>query len=56
MLPHGTVIYSIVAIEADLVVMGSNNGEILVYDGSDKKLKHSLKRVEDSVLCLTYVK
>lgn len=56
MMPYGIVIYSMVAMDSSLVVMGSNSGDILVYDGNDKKLKHSLKNVEDSILCLTYVK
>lgn len=56
MMPHGIVIYSMVAVDSSLVVMGSNSGDILVYDGNDKKIKHSLKNMEDSILCLTYVK
>ena len=56
MMAQGVVIYSMVNVDPNLMVMGSNSGDILVYDAYEKKLKHSLKNLEDSVLCLTHVK
>ena len=56
MVQHGTLIFSIVAVDSNLVLMGSNKGDILVYDGYDKKQKHSLKSLGDSVLCLIHIK
>lgn len=49
-------IYSMVAVDSSLVLMGSSTGVIFVYDGYDKELKYSLKSVQDSVLCLIHVK
>ena len=51
-----TVIFSIAAIDSDLVLMGSNGGDILVYDGRERKLKHRLCNVRDSVISLIYFK
>ncbi len=56
MMQHGTIIFSMVAVDSSLVLMGSNSGHILVYDGHEKKLKHSLKCLQDSVLCLIHIK
>lgn len=51
-----TEILSIVAVDSDLVLMGSNRGSVLVYDGNDRKLKHCLECAGDSVLALIYFK
>lgn len=55
-MPHGTLVYSMVAVDSSLVVMGLSSGSILVYDGYDKKKKHELKCLDDSVLCLAHLK
>lgn len=56
MMPPNTLIYSMVAVNSSFVLMGSNSGSIFVYDGYDQMLKHSLRSLEDSVLCLIHVK
>lgn len=56
MMAPKTLIYCMVAVDSSFVLMGTSKGSILVYDGYDKKLKHSLKLLEDSVLCLVHFK
>ena len=56
MMPHGTLIFSMVAVDSSLVLLGSNSGSILVYDGFEKKQKHVLRSLQDSVLCLVHIK
>ena len=49
-------VFSMAAMDPNLVVMGTHTGVIYVYDSSERKLKHQLKQLDDSVLCLTYFK
>ncbi len=56
MMPHGTLIFSMVAVDSSLVLLGSNSGNILVYDGFEKKRKHVIRTLQDSVLCLVHIK
>ena len=56
MMPPGILIFSMVAVDASLVLLGCNNGGILVYDGFEKKQKHALQTLQDSVLCLLHIK
>lgn len=56
MMPPGTLIFSMVAVDSDLVLLGSNSGSILVYDGFEKRHKHALRNLQDSVLCLVHIK
>ena len=49
-------VFSMAAIDPNLVVVGTNTGAIFVYDSSERKLKHQLKQLDDSVLSLTYFK
>ena len=56
MMPPGTLVLSMVAIESALLLMGTSSGNLFVYDSYDRKLKHQLACVGDSVLCLVYFK
>ena len=56
MMPPDILIHSMVSVDSSFVLMGSNHGDILVYDGFDKQLKHYLKSLNDSILCLIHVK
>ena len=53
---QNSLIFSMVAIDCSLVLMGSNSGSILVYDAFQKKLKHTLKRLDDCVLCMLRIR
>ena len=56
MMQKGTLIFSMLAVDSSLMLMGSNKGYILVYDGFEKKLKHTLRGLDDSILCLIHIK
>ena len=56
MMMQNATVFSMAAMDPSLVVMGTNTGVISVYDSSERKLKHHLKQLDDSVLCLTYFK
>lgn len=54
MLPQNTLVLCMVAISS-YVVLGTNTGQLIVCDGSDKK-EHTLATLPDSILCLAHIK
>ncbi len=56
MLMPGVQVYCMVAVNSSLVLLGTSTGEILVYDGYEKKLKHQLAPLGDTILCLVHFK
>ena len=56
MMSPSVQVFCITAVESSLVLMGTNTGVILVYDGYERKLKHQLNPLNDSVLCLAQFK
>lgn len=55
MMPQNTLVYSMVAVGTTLVVLGTNTGHLLVYEGYNKK-EHRLPPLKDSILCLYHVR
>ena len=55
MMPQNVLIYTMVSIGQSLVLLGTNTGEIIVYENYDKK-EYKLAPLEDSVLCLCSVR
>ena len=56
MLPPKVLVYCMAPIDSSLMLLGTNTGVVYVYDGYDRKLKHQLAPLGDSVLCLLYFK
>jgi len=56
MLPPKVLVYCMAPIDFSLMLPGTNTGVVYVYDGYDRKLKHQLAPLGDSVLCLLYFK
>jgi len=56
MLPPKLLVYCMAPIDSSLMLLGTNTGVVYVYDGYDRKLKHQLAPLGDSVLCLLYFK
>ncbi len=54
MLPPGNEIQSMIAVEQVVVLMGTTSGNLFVYDAKDRKFRHQLATLEDSILCLMY--
>ena len=54
MLPPDNIIQSMLAVEHLIVLMGTTSGNLFVYDGRDRKLRHQLARLDDSILTLMY--
>ena len=50
------MILSMVAMDSTYVLMGSNTGTIMVFDGYSHKMKHKLSSLYSPVLCLLYFK
>lgn len=55
-LPENRRIISMAAVESNLVLMGSSDGDVLVYDGMEKTYMHALKSGGSSILILVYFK
>jgi len=56
MLPPKVLVYCMAPIDSSLMLLGTNTGVVYVYDGYERKLKHQLAPLGDSVLCLLYFK
>ena len=56
MLSPNELVYCMAPIDSSLMLLGTNTGVVYVYDGYDRKMKHQLARLEDSVICLLYFK
>ena len=56
MLTQKELVYCMMSIDSSLVLLGTNMGMVYVYDGYDRKLKHQLALLGDSVLCLLHFK
>ncbi len=54
MLPPGNEIQSMLAVEHFVVLMGTTSGNLFVYDAKDRKFRHQLASLEDTILCLMY--
>ncbi len=54
MLTPGVLVYCMVAVGPSMVLLGTSTGEVLVYDGHERKLKHSLAPLKDTILCLVH--
>ena len=49
-------VYSMVAVQSSHVLLGTDSGQILVYDGYSRKKSHQFSPLHDPVLCLQYFK
>ena len=47
-------VYSMVAVQTSHVLLGTDSGHILVYDGYSRKRSHQLSPLHDPVLCLQF--
>ena len=56
MLTQKELVYCMTSIDSSLMLLGTNMGMVYVYDGYDRKLKHQLAPLGDSVLCLLHFK
>jgi len=50
------VVQAITAAGSDLMVLGSAEGDLLVYDANNQKYLHSLKPLGSSVMMLKFFK
>ena len=55
-LEEGVMILSMIAMDSMYVLMGTNTGTVMVFDGYTHKLKHRLFSLHSPVLCLLYIK
>lgn len=49
-------VYSMVAVQSRHVLLGTDSGHILVYDGYSHKKTHQFAQLFDTVLCLHFFK
>ena len=47
-------VYSMVAVQSSHVLLGTETGLILVYDGYTRKKTHQFTKLPDAVLCLHF--
>ena len=50
------MVLSMVAMDSTFVLMGTNTGTIMVFDGYSHKMKHKLDSLHSPILCLLYLK
>ena len=50
------MILSLIAMDSTYVLMGTNTGTIVVFDGYTHKMRHKLCSLHSPVLCLLYIK
>ena len=50
------MILSMIAMDSTHVLMGTNTGTIMVFDGYTHKMKHKLCSLYSPILCLLYIK
>ena len=55
-IPPNTVVLCSCAVSSSHVLLGTNSGQVLVYDAYTRRHTHSLYQLPDSVLCLYHVK
>ena len=49
-------VYSMVAVQTSHVILGTESGHLLVYDGYSYKKSHELSPLRDAILCLQFLK
>ena len=55
-MPPSVLILCMVAVDSKYILMGSNSGNVYVYNGNERKMKHQLSPVGDAVLCLEFIR